>query len=174
MNDAKTVFLYLMLCIFWATLLHMQYLLPTCCTVSLFVTNYCSDMFCRPQFLVIFRELASLLAYKVVSKIFWTEGVKIVKLTIRPVGRRHPRSSSLPHVDIGSTVSTTSWKSLSIRVSSTLCDLTGISSMVSNQCPFSFNFIFGSRKKSHGVKSEEYSGWGMTAISFFSSVQCRR
>ena len=63
MNDAKTVFLCLMLYIFWTTILHMQYLLPTCRTVSLFVTNYCSDIFCQPHFLVIFRELASLLTY---------------------------------------------------------------------------------------------------------------
>ena len=40
-----------------------------------------------------------------VSKIFWTDAVKIVKLTIRPIGRRHPRSSSLPHVDTGPTIS---------------------------------------------------------------------
>jgi hypothetical protein len=41
----------------------------------------------------------------VVSKIFWTDAVKIIKLTIRPIGRHHPRSSSLPHVDTGPTVS---------------------------------------------------------------------
>ena len=43
--------------------------------------------------------------YKVVSKIFRTEAVKIVKLTIRSISRRHPRSSFLPHVDTGPTVS---------------------------------------------------------------------
>jgi len=43
--------------------------------------------------------------YKVVSKIFRADAVKIVKQTIRPIGRRHPRSSSLPHVDTGPTVS---------------------------------------------------------------------
>ena len=36
---------------------------------------------------------------------FETDAVKIVKLTIRPIGHRHPRSSSLPHVDTGPTVS---------------------------------------------------------------------
>jgi hypothetical protein len=41
----------------------------------------------------------------VVSKIFRTDAVKIIKLTIRPIGRHHPRSSSLPHVDTGPTVS---------------------------------------------------------------------
>ena len=39
------------------------------------------------------------------SKIFRTGAVKIIKLTISPIGRRHPRSSSLPHVDTGPTVS---------------------------------------------------------------------
>jgi hypothetical protein len=43
--------------------------------------------------------------YEVVSKIFWTDAVKILKLTIRPIGRNHPRSSSLAHVDTGPTVS---------------------------------------------------------------------
>ena len=37
--------------------------------------------------------------YKVVSKIFETDAVKIVKLTIRPISHHQPRSSSLPHVD---------------------------------------------------------------------------
>ena len=37
--------------------------------------------------------------YEGVSKIFHTDAVKILKLAIRPIGRRHPRSSSLPHVD---------------------------------------------------------------------------
>jgi hypothetical protein len=39
--------------------------------------------------------------------------------------------------------------------------------MVSNRRPFSFNFIFGNRKKSQGAKSGEYVGWGMTGILFF-------
>ena len=39
------------------------------------------------------------------SKIFRTDAVKTIKLTIRPIGRRRPLSSSLPHVDTGSTVS---------------------------------------------------------------------
>ena len=43
--------------------------------------------------------------YNVVSKIFDTDAVEIVKLTIRPIGRLHPRSSSLLHVDTGPTVS---------------------------------------------------------------------
>jgi hypothetical protein len=40
--------------------------------------------------------------------------------------------------------------------------------MVSNQCPFSFNFIFGNKKKSQGAKPGEYGGWEMTAIYHFS------
>jgi hypothetical protein len=38
-------------------------------------------------------------------------------------------------------------------VSSTLCDSAWTSSMVSNRRPFSFNFIYGKRKKSQGAKS---------------------
>jgi hypothetical protein len=41
----------------------------------------------------------------VVSKIFRTDAVKIIKLTIRPIGRHNPRSISLPQVDTGPTVS---------------------------------------------------------------------
>ena len=44
---------------------------------------------------------------EVVSKIFRTDAVKIVKLTIRPFDRRHPRSSSLQRVDTGPTASST-------------------------------------------------------------------
>ena len=39
------------------------------------------------------------------SKSFQTDAVKIIKLTIRPIGRCHPRSSSLPNVITGPTVS---------------------------------------------------------------------
>jgi hypothetical protein len=39
------------------------------------------------------------------SKSFQTDAVKIIKLTIRPIGRRHPRSCSLPNVETGPTVS---------------------------------------------------------------------
>jgi hypothetical protein len=42
--------------------------------------------------------------YKVVSKIFETDAAKIAELTIKSLGHRHPRSSSLPHVDTGPTV----------------------------------------------------------------------
>jgi hypothetical protein len=45
-------------------------------------------------------------------------------------------------------------------VSSTLCDSTWISWTVSNRRPFSFNFIFGIRKTSQGVKWRDYGGWG--------------
>jgi hypothetical protein len=43
--------------------------------------------------------------YKGVTKIFRTDAVKIIKLTIRPIGHHHPRSISLPHLDTGPTVS---------------------------------------------------------------------
>jgi len=108
--------------------------------------------------------------YEGCSKIFRTYGVKIIKLTIRPIGRRHPRSSSLPHADTGPTISSifgTLPGSPFLSVSSTPCDSAWISSMVSNRHPSSFNFIFGNRKKSQGAKSGEYGGWGITAILFF-------
>jgi hypothetical protein len=47
----------------------------------------------------------NIMAYEGVAKIFRTEAVKIIKLTIRPIGHHNPRSSSLPHVDTGPTVS---------------------------------------------------------------------
>jgi hypothetical protein len=40
-----------------------------------------------------------------VSKIFRTDAVKIIKLTTIPIGRHHPWSSSLPHLDTGPTAS---------------------------------------------------------------------
>jgi hypothetical protein len=43
--------------------------------------------------------------YKVVSKIFRTDAVKIIKITIRPIGHHHPRSRSLMYVNTGPTVS---------------------------------------------------------------------
>jgi hypothetical protein len=52
-----------------------------------------------------FPEYPIFAMYVVVSKIFWTDAVKIIKLTIRPIGRHHPRSSSLLHVDTGPTIS---------------------------------------------------------------------
>ena len=39
--------------------------------------------------------------------------------------------------------------------------------MASNRRPLSFNFSFGTRKKSQGAKSGKYGGWGITAILFF-------
>jgi hypothetical protein len=43
-----------------------------------------------------------------VIKIFRTDALKIIKLTIRLIGRHHPRSSSLPHVETGPTNSSNS------------------------------------------------------------------
>jgi hypothetical protein len=45
------------------------------------------------------------ITFENLSKIFRTDALKITKLNIRPIGHHHPRSSSLPHVDTGSTVS---------------------------------------------------------------------
>jgi hypothetical protein len=41
----------------------------------------------------------------VVFKIFRTDAVKIIKLTISPIGHRHPRNNYIPHVDTCPTVS---------------------------------------------------------------------
>ena len=65
---------------------------------------------CAPlisSLLPVAKKSSSLLSshYEGWSKIFRTDAVKIIKLSIRPIGRRHPRSSSLPHVDTGPTVS---------------------------------------------------------------------
>jgi hypothetical protein len=88
--------------------------------------------------------------------------VKIIKFTIRLIGRHHPRCSSLPHVDTGPTVPIfgTLPGSPLLSMSSILCDSAWISSVVSNRGPFRFNLIFGHRKNSQGAKSGEYGGWG--------------
>jgi hypothetical protein len=94
--------------------------------------------------------------YEGVSKIFRTDAVKIIKLTIRPIGRHHPRSSSLPHIDTGPTVSCI-FETLPgcrfVLVSSTLGDSDLISSMVSNRRHFSFSLIFGNGR-SHSVPNQ--------------------
>jgi hypothetical protein len=74
---------------------------------------------------------------EVVSKIFWTDAVQTIKFTIRPIGRHHPRSSSLPHVGTGPTVSFISVTlpvSPFLSVSNTLCDSAWISSMRGLTC----------------------------------------
>jgi hypothetical protein len=104
--------------------------------------------------------------YAGVSKIFRTDAVKITKLTIRPIGRRHPRSSFLPHVDISSTSNfgTVPVSPLPSECQA-VCDSSWISSLVSNRRPFSYSFIFrNTRKGSHGANPGEYGGSGMTAI----------
>jgi hypothetical protein len=61
----------------------------------------------RPQTYALDRAVTgpAQIIYEGVSKIFLTDAVKIIKLTTRPIGRHHPRSSSLPHVETGPTVS---------------------------------------------------------------------
>jgi hypothetical protein len=41
---------------------------------------------------------------RLVSKIFRTDAVKIIKITIRPIGRHQPRGNSFPRVDTGPSV----------------------------------------------------------------------
>jgi hypothetical protein len=121
----------------------------------------------RRIFLTILHHVERVITYRGVSKILRTDAVKIMKLTIRLIGRHHPRSSSLPHVDTAPTVFSIFGKLLGsplLSVSNTLCDSTWISS---NRRPFSFNSIFGNRKKSLGAKPGEYGGWGMRAIFCF-------
>jgi hypothetical protein len=101
------------------------------------------------------------------SKIFRIDAVKILKLTIRPIGRHNPRSSSLPRVDTVSSIFGTLPRSPFLSECQALCDSAWISSVVSNRRPFSFIFIFGNRKKPQGAKSGGYGGLGMTAILYF-------
>jgi hypothetical protein len=106
----------------------------------------------------------------VASKIFWTDVVKIIKLTIRAIGGHHLRSSTLRYVDTGPTVSFifgTFPVSPFLSVLSTVCYSVWISSVVTNRHLFCFNFIFGNRKKSLGVKSGKCGGWGMTNVLYF-------
>ena len=58
------------------------------------------------------------------------------------------------------------WKSLFGILSSTRCDSSWISSMVSNLRPFIRSFRLGKRKKSQGARSGEYGGWGTTVMLF--------
>ena len=107
--------------------------------------------------------------HEVVSKIFRADVVKVLKLTIRPIGHRQPRSSTLPHIDNGPTVSSifgTLPGSHFLSDCQAPWDSACISSMILNRRSFSFNFIFGNRKKSQGAKSGEYIKWGMRAICF--------
>jgi len=100
----------------------------------------------------------------VVPKIFRTAAVKIVKLAIRAIGRRHPGSSSLPHVDTAPTFSLifgtlpgnpflSECQSLSaiLPVSPQWYQTGVLSGSIS---------FFGNRKKSQGAKSGEYGEWG--------------
>jgi hypothetical protein len=112
-----------------------------------------------------------IIIYEGVSKIFRTDAVKTIKLIIRPIGRNHPRISSLPHVDTGPTVS---YIFVTLPGSSFLSECQALSAIRPGSPQWyqtgvlsAFSFIFGNRKKSEGAKSGEYSGWGMTAIFCF-------
>jgi hypothetical protein len=50
-------------------------------------------------------DVDSVKRYEGVFTIVRTGAVKIIKSTLRPIGRHHPRSSSLPRLDTGPTVS---------------------------------------------------------------------
>jgi hypothetical protein len=84
------------------------------------------------------------LIYDGVSKIFRTDAVKIIKFTIRPICRYHPRSSSIPFVDTDPTVSRIFVKIPANPFLSQCQALSAIRPGLS-QCLFSFIFIFGNR-----------------------------
>jgi hypothetical protein len=118
-----------------------------------------------------------------VSKIFRTDAVKTIKLTIRPIGSHYPRSRSLPHVDTGPTVSSsfgTLPGSPFLSVSSTLCDSVWISSMLWNRRPFSFSFILEiGRSQDDRHLFFAWNCWARTeawdgTLSWWSSQVCSR
>jgi hypothetical protein len=104
----------------------------------------------------------------VVSKLFRIDAVITVTLIVRPIRRLHlevvpshmwtPIPMSSPFLE--------RFLEVLFYQSAKHCDSAFIS-LVSNRRPFSFNFIFGNRKKYHGAKSGEYGGWGMIVILFF-------
>jgi hypothetical protein len=93
--------------------------------------------------------------YDGLSKIFQTVALEMIKLTIRSIAYYHPQSSSLPHADTVPTVFFNFGMLPGIPFLSecqALSLISRISSKVSYQCPFSFSFIFGNRKKPQGAK----------------------
>jgi hypothetical protein len=107
--------------------------------------------------------------YGGVSKIFRKDAVKTIKLTIRPIGRHHPRSSSLSHVDTGPLVSSIF---RTLRGSSFLPECQALSAIRSGspqwyQTGFlSTSILFLEIGRSHkGAKSGEYGGWQLTTIT---------
>jgi hypothetical protein len=102
-----------------------------------------------------------------IYKIIRTDAVKLIKLTIRPIGRHHPRNSSLPHVHTGPTVSSILERFLEVLFRHSVKHSLRFDPDLLNGRPLSFNFIFGNRKKSQGAKLGEYGGWGMTANFYF-------
>jgi hypothetical protein len=103
------------------------------------------------------------------SKIFRTDAVKIIKLTTRPIGRRHPRSRSLTHVDAGPTVSFifgTLPGSHFLSVSSILCDLMPMQWHQTGILSASISFM--GIGKSHRLPNQECTvcwGWQPFCIS---------
>jgi hypothetical protein len=115
--------------------------------------------------------------YEVVSKTFWTDPVKIIKLTIRHIGHHNPQNSSLPHVDTGPTVSSIFGM---LPGSPFLSDCQALSAirpgspLVSNWHPFGFNFILGNR--SYRVPNHQWLPWTRRfhCWSWADEVHCRR
>jgi hypothetical protein len=105
--------------------------------------------------------------YEGVSNIFRTDAVKIIKFTIRAIGRHHPRSNSLTHVDTGSTVSSI-FGTLPGNPFLSECQ---VISAIGPGSPQWYQTgvlsVFGNKKKSQGAKSGEYGVWWMTVILFF-------
>jgi hypothetical protein len=119
-----------------------------------------------------------MIGYEMVSKIFRTDGVKIITFNTRFIGRHHPRSSSLPHVDTGPTVSSIFERFVEALFCQSVkhsLNSAWISSVVSNRRPFCFSFIFGNKKKSQGNKSPAMTlGKRFNCRRRAEEVQCRR
>jgi hypothetical protein len=105
--------------------------------------------------------------YEGVSNIFWTDVVKVIKLTIRPVGRHHLRSSFLPHVDTGPTVSSIFGSFLEVLFCQ---DCQALSAILPGSAQWyqtgilSASISFLEIGRTYRVPNWEYSGWGVTAI----------
>jgi hypothetical protein len=102
--------------------------------------------------------------YEGLFKIFRTD-VKIIQLTIRPIGRNLSRASSLPHVDTGPTVSIFGMLPGSPVKHSLLFGLNLLIGI--KPTSFKLQFIFLEIGRSHRVPNQRSTmGVGMTAILY--------
>jgi hypothetical protein len=98
--------------VMWCACAYYMYNILLCCALNISIYYRC--LFWTTHKHIVWAECnvswcySSWYIYEDESKISRTDAVKIIKLTIRPIGRRHPRSSSLPHVHTGPTVSSIS------------------------------------------------------------------